>query len=106
MHENSALAAGRRALSVLLVVGGFLVVWQVLVLITQPPEYLLPSPIAIGKELAIAPGWYFFHASLTIGATLLGFLVALLVGCVAAIGIVYSRVLENTLYTLLVALNS
>jgi NitT/TauT family transport system permease protein len=106
MHENSARAAGRRTLSVFLVVGGFLVVWQVLVLITQPPEYLIPSPIAIAKELAIAPGWYFFHASRTIGATLLGFLVALLVGCVAAIGIVYSRVLENTLYTLLVALNS
>ena len=106
MHENSALAAGRRVLSVLLVVVGFLAMWQVFALITQPPEYLLPSPIAIGKELSIAPGWYFSHASRTIGATLLGFLTALLIGCVAAIGIVYSRILENTLYTLLVALNS
>ncbi len=106
MHENSALAAGRRVLSVLLVVVGFLAMWQIFALIAQPPEYLLPSPIAIGKELSIAPGWYFSHASRTIGATLLGFLTALLVGCVAAIGIVYSRILENTLYTLLVALNS
>jgi NitT/TauT family transport system permease protein len=106
MHENSALAAGRRVLSVLLVVVGFLAMWQIFALIAQPPEYLLPTPIAIGKELSIAPGWYFSHASRTIGATLLGFLTALLVGCVAAIGIVYSRILENTLYTLLVALNS
>jgi len=106
MHESSALAAGKRTLSVLLVVAGFLATWQIIVLITKPPEYLLPSPMAIGKELAIAPGWYFYHALRTIGATLLGFLAALLIGCVAAVGIVYSRVLENTLYTLLVALNS
>lgn len=46
-------------LSVLLVVVGFLAMWQIFALITQPPEYLLPSPIAIGKELSIAPGWYF-----------------------------------------------
>ena len=57
-------------LSVLLVVVGFLAMWQIFALITQPPEYLLPSPIAIGKELSIAPGWYFSHASRTIGATL------------------------------------
>jgi NitT/TauT family transport system permease protein len=37
---------------------------------------------------------------------MLGFLLALLIGVAAAIGIVYSKVLENTLYTLLVSLNS
>jgi NitT/TauT family transport system permease protein len=36
----------------------------------------------------------------------LGFLFALVIGVAAAIGIVYSKILENTLYTLLVSLNS
>ena len=53
-----------------------------------------------------APLWYVDHAMRTVGATLLGFSLALVIGCLAAIGIVYSRFLENTLYTLLVALNS
>lgn len=53
------------------------------------------------------PLWYLGHAMRTMGATLLGFIAALVVGCLAAIGIVYSRVLEyNALFTLLVALNS
>ena len=52
------------------------------------------------------PLWYGRHAVYTVGACLLGFFMALVVGILAAIGIVYSKVLENTLYTLLVSLNS
>jgi NitT/TauT family transport system permease protein len=43
---------------------------------------------------------------MTLYTTMLGFGLALLVGLLAAIGIVYSRFLEGTLYTLLVSLNS
>jgi NitT/TauT family transport system permease protein len=95
-----------RSLHVLLVVAGFFAFWQLAHMLLKPPEYLLPSPAAILDELASAPLWYVDHGLRTLGATLLGFAVALLLGCLAAVGIVYSRVLENTLYTLLVALNS
>jgi ABC-type spermidine/putrescine transport system permease subunit II len=37
---------------------------------------------------------------------MLGFFLALILGVLAAIAIVYSRVLENTLYALLVSMNS
>ena len=40
------------------------------------------------------------------GACLLGFFLALILGVLAAIGIVYSHIIENTLYTLLVSMNS
>ena len=46
------------------------------------------------------------HSAYTVGACLLGFFMALVVGVLAAIGIVYSKLLENTLYTFLVSLNS
>lgn len=95
-----------RALHVALVVAGFFAFWQVAVMVAKPPEYLLPAPSAIFAEMLTAPGWYLMHALRTVGATLLGFLAALVVGCLAAAGIVYSRLLENTLYTLLVAMNS
>ena len=95
-----------RSVHILLVVVGFFTIWQFANLIFKPPAYILPAPIDILRELADAPLWYLGHGLRTVGATMLGFALALLFGCLAAIGIVYSRLLENTLNTLLVALNS
>jgi NitT/TauT family transport system permease protein len=89
-----------------LVIVGFLLVWQFGVILSNVPRYILPTPIEILDEMRAAPLWYLDHTLRTLGATLLGFLVAVIVGSIAAIGILYSRLLENTLYTLLVALNS
>lgn len=99
-------SAALRALHVALVVVGFFAFWQVGVMLARPPDYLLPPPSEVFAELGTAPLWYLGHAMQTVAATLLGFAMALAVGCLAAVGIVYSRVLENTLFTLLVALNS
>ena len=106
MQESSHSSAAWRSVHVCAVVLGFFAVWQLGVVVLRPPDYILPAPSAILLELATAPLWYVTNALDTIGATLLGFAVALLVGCLSAIAIVYSRVLENTLYTLLVATNS
>ncbi len=95
-----------RAQSVVLVLGGFLVIWEVWVRLAGIPTYFLPAPSAIFVELAQNPAWYMRHAAYTVGACLLGFFMALAIGVLAAIGIVYSRILENTLYTFLVSLNS
>jgi NitT/TauT family transport system permease protein len=106
MPEVDLASSRWRGLHVALVVIGFFAFWQLAHMLFQPPNYILPAPIAIFAELATAPAWYFDHGVRTVGATLMGFAIALLLGGLAAIGIVYSRVLENTLYTLLVALNS
>jgi NitT/TauT family transport system permease protein len=106
MSGNEQSTSATRASHVGLVVIGFFVLWQVTVMVAKPPEYLLPAPTAIFSEMAGAPLWYASNAIRTVGATLLGFSAALAVGCVAAVGIVYSRAIENTLYTLLIALNS
>jgi NitT/TauT family transport system permease protein len=95
-----------RSLSVTLVIAGFFLVWELGVQISGVPNYILPSPSEIALELASDPLWYARHAAYTIGSCLLGFFLALVIGVLAAIGIVYSRILENTLYTLLVSLNS
>src|SRR5262245_3885512 len=106
MQEDNAGADRWRILHVIGVVLGFFAIWEVLVIIIAPPEYVLPAPTAIARELLSAPLWYLSNTIDTIGTTLLGFAIALGVGCLAAVGIVYSRILENTLYTLLVAMNS
>jgi NitT/TauT family transport system permease protein len=106
MSEPEQPSSATRAGHVGLVVVGFFAAWQIAVMVTKPPEYLLPAPSAVFAEMASAPLWYLDNAMRTVGATLLGFAAALTVGCLFAVAIVYSRVLENTLYTLLVALNS
>jgi NitT/TauT family transport system permease protein len=106
MSANRQTSSARRAVHVCAVVIGFFALWQAFVMLASPPEYLLPAPSAIFVEVASAPLWYLDNAARTVGATLLGFTAALAVGCLAAVGIVYSRFLENTLYTLLIALNS
>ncbi|HEV8263012.1 MAG TPA: ABC transporter permease [Burkholderiales bacterium] len=106
MRQASSSPDRYTSLHVTLVIVGFFALWQIGVLVTNVPEYILPTPTAIAKEFLSAPYWYLDHTLRTIVATLLGFLAALVVGCIAAIGILYSRILEKTLYTLLVALNS
>jgi NitT/TauT family transport system permease protein len=95
-----------RSLSVTLVIAGFFLLWELAVRLSGVPNYILPSPSEIAVELASDPLWYARHAVYTIGSCLLGFFLALVIGVLAAIGIVYSRILESTLYTLLVSLNS
>lgn len=95
-----------RYMSIIVVVLGFFAAWEVLVLLFQPPAYFLPRPSVVLVEIARNPLWYINHSLQTLYTTMLGFGLALLLGILAAVGIVYSKLLENTLYTLLVSLNS
>lgn len=95
-----------RAFMVLQVTIGFLVLWEVFCDVLHVRAYFLPPPSAVLVELWTAPDWYFVQSMYTLGTTMLGFGLALLIGVFAAIGITYSKFLENTLYTLLVSLNS
>jgi NitT/TauT family transport system permease protein len=95
-----------RARSVVTVLVGTAVVWQLAVVLLKVPDFILPAPSEIFAELASSPGWYLRHAYFTLQSCFIGFAIAFGIGVLAAIGIVYSRFLEDTLYTLLVSLNS
>jgi NitT/TauT family transport system permease protein len=57
-------------------------------------------------ELAGDPLWYLRHAWYTLLVTLGGFALALVIGVALAVAIVESRLLEKTIYALIVGLNS
>lgn len=88
------------------VIVGSLLLWEAACLLFNPPTYFLPAPSLILAEIWNEPRWYLANCAYTLSATLLGFGFALLFGVIAAIGITYSKLLENTLFTLLVSLNS
>ncbi len=103
MMQN--IASNRPAMIAAVIVGFFLV-WELACDLLHVPNYFLPPPSAIFKEFLTAPDWYLQQCLYTLLTTMLGFGAAFAVGLIAAIGITYSKILENTLYTLLVSLNS
>ncbi|TDR85222.1 ABC transporter permease [Enterovirga rhinocerotis] len=92
--------------SVLGVIAAAMVLWEIGVWILKPPPIILPAPSVIFAEFLQAPSYFLRQTAYTIYTTLAGFGLAAVLGLVLAIGIVHSRLLEKTVYTLLVALNS
>jgi NitT/TauT family transport system permease protein len=69
-------------------------------------SFILPPPTAIFYEIVREPGYLASNGFYTLWSTLIGFGLAVVLGLVLAVGIVYSILLERTLYTWLVILNS
>lgn len=82
---------------------GLVAVWEVSARVFGIPQWLLPAPSAIIGELIAKPGMFAYHALVTAGEIVLGFLLSVIVGIPLAFGIAYSRVFERTLYPILVA---
>jgi len=100
------LKSESRTRDVLLVLAVSIAIWELAVQILAPSPLILPAPSAIAQEFMTTPGVFIRHLGFTLAVTVAGFLLALILGVALAVGIVYSRFLERTVYTLLVALNS
>jgi ABC-type nitrate/sulfonate/bicarbonate transport system permease component len=81
-------------------------IWEVLVRVRQTPAWLLPPPSAIGQSLIDDRAMLFEHAFATAQAALIGFAIAFLVGVGLAIAITSTRILERSLYPLIIATNA
>jgi NitT/TauT family transport system permease protein len=83
-----------------------LVAWEMAVSILQIRDFLLPAPSKIFAQFLAQFGYLMQHSLSTLETTMAGFLVAVVLGVASAVGIVYSRFLDKTLYAFLVALNA
>ncbi|MFO1268739.1 MAG: ABC transporter permease [Rubrivivax sp.] len=75
-----------------------LVLWQLVCTVFNVPEFLVPSPLAIGKTLA--EDWPLLSSALltTLKITFLAFVLAVVLGVAAAFVFVQSRVIEVSLF--------
>jgi NitT/TauT family transport system permease protein len=89
-----------------LVITCLLLLWEAATWLFDPPPFILPDPISIGRALVEDPTAYLVNAYYTAANTLLGFGLSVVIGFATALGIVYSRFVEATVYTTLVAVNS
>lgn len=89
-----------------LVILASLLLWEAAVRLFNTSPLILPSPSSIALAFWETPQVFLRHLGFTILTTVAGFVSAVVLGVVLAVGIVHSRLLERTVYTLLVALNS
>lgn len=101
----SASNAGRTA-NVVAVLLAIAVIWEILVRLFDVPSFLLPRPTAVVASLYDDPAYYLRHAWATLSETLLGYCSAIVVGVLLSIAVLYSRIIEQTVYTFLVTLSS
>jgi NitT/TauT family transport system permease protein len=84
----------------------FLGLWELAVHVLKVRPITLPPPSAVLLELAHEWQWYLGHAYYTLLTTLGGFALSVVVGVGVALLLVGSRAFEESVYPVIVALNS
>lgn len=107
-HGNGSWAAGADVMDRLKELGTIAlslsllaVLWELAVRLFAIPEFLLPAPSAVTGVLIDKSLILLENAFVTFRETVYGFLMGLVLGVVSAIVIVYSRLLQNLLYPLI-----
>jgi len=81
---------------------GLLVLWQLLVLATGVPPYILPGPIPVAKALASHLSLLGGHLATTFSEILLGLLLGTLLGTSSALAMIISPFLKRWMLPILV----
>lgn len=81
-------------------------IWQAAISVFTVPRWLLPSPSDIATVLFEQRSSLAGHARVTLSEASLGYVAAIFTGIPLAVAIVYSKLLERTVYPLLVAMQS
>ena len=81
---------------------GFVLAWEVFVHLTGIKSYILPAPSEIMTAMWSKAPRLAKAASFTVQPMLLGFLAAVVLGVIIALGIAFSRRIEGVVYPLLV----
>lgn len=81
-----------------------LALWQVLVNVVKVPNFILPAPHELYESFIAKLPIIGTHAVITFSEALGGFALSFVLGIAFAVGVVYSRHVQNTLYPLIVIL--
>jgi NitT/TauT family transport system permease protein len=94
----------REVLSATITMVVVVIAWEAVVRLFNVPDFLVPAPSAVWAEFARRSDLYATHTWVTLYETLLGFLLAVVLGILAAIAIVYSPVLQSVVYPVILIL--
>jgi len=83
-----------------------LVLWQGAVSIFSVPEFILPGPVAIILELFKLIGLLLYHGWVTMYETVIGLALAIILGLVLSVFVVWHRPVEKMVWPILVFLHT
>ena len=101
--STSALHLVRTWIGPLLILGTLVGAWEAWVQVGDVPKWQLPAPSAIARELVDSRALLWDNTLVTIKEVALGFLAALGAGLALAALIAYSRILERSIYPIVIA---
>jgi putative hydroxymethylpyrimidine transport system permease protein len=81
---------------------GLVLLWQATVFITRVPQYILPSPVAVGNALLEHGPELLHHAGITLIEILSGLIIGTLFGVGSALSMMISRRIKHWLMPVLV----
>lgn len=96
----------RRRLWAALLILGFFAAWEVLCLVLQVSDLVLPRPTQVFATLAARFGILWPHVMQTLWTTMIGFVLGVTVGVVIGATIGVSRTAYDTVYPLLIGFSS
>ena len=107
--EDELLDAGWRwsdLVAPLATFAGLLAAWEAFTAYARLPSWLLPAPSAIGVSLVEWRWEILQHTAVTLYETVVGFAMSIAIGIPLAVAVVYSPLLQKTIYPILLALQS
>jgi NitT/TauT family transport system permease protein len=106
--EGMEPAAGalKSALGSTVTLIGLVVVWEALARYYEIPGWILPTPSAIVEAMVEWRGELVGHTAVTLYETIVGFALSIAISIPLAVAVVYSPLLQNTIYPILLALQS
>ena len=96
----------RRVLRITVFYVAAILLWEALITLLHVPDWLVPAPSQILDVIADKNSIMLSHTLVTLNETVLGFVLALGLGAVCAIGIVHFPLVRDTLYPTLIMFNS
>ncbi|OZD87617.1 nitrate ABC transporter permease [Rhodococcus sp. 05-2256-B2] len=101
--RRDSLLTGTKAIVGIL---GLLGLWELAVVITRPPEYILVGPLAAFAELFDRFDYFTTNAWVTVGEALAGFVGGTLLGVICGALLHYSPTIRTFLYPALVTIDT
>lgn len=101
-RRDSVTAAVKAVVGVL----GLFAVWELVVALADPPEYLLVGPISAFVELAERPGYFAENTFITLQEALAGFALGTALGVLCGAALHYSTTIRSFLYPALIAIDT
>ncbi|MFE7534114.1 ABC transporter permease [Streptomyces rhizosphaericola] len=102
LHRESWVAAAKAVAGIV----GLFVLWELLVRIIDPPDYLFVGPLSAFAELAERPGYFAENTFVTLQEALAGFALGTALGVLCGATLHYSSTARSFLYPALIAIDT